>query len=469
MSGDDKVIGPRVKAVENMVARAREKTGTKSGGPACVNCHVPVWLSFFFDGTGNHRRNDFPRNHSNVAALYDAHFSKVREGVAAFYYEGIGTPFEFEGRYERVPVVSRGGTLRWEDREGYREGSSSWNKGFGGGLENRLEKAIFDFQTAVELQGSRTRIDEINVAAFGFSRGATEARAFMHWLASHSKVKRSGSTLTYDGIPLNIKFLGIFDTVESVGWAGANRRPELVKVSVPEFVKKCFHVVAAHELRDAFPLTVLGTNRYTQVVYPGAHADVGGGYADKEQGRSNKLARLALLQMLDHARGAGLKMLSVAEMKASKAWTNVYSPSFDLPPSHKAALDRYLAKVPKREGSLRDVIESHMTLYWGWIDSGLAMQDLEQKRAALPDGYHNPDDKSLRLMQQLLLSKGRTRAARSGDLKHSNISVSPDVEHFFENYVHDSYEHFSLSGGTMMTDMSTADYYKVRTLLNPQA
>lgn len=46
MSGDDKVIGPRVKAVENMVARAREKTGVKSGGPACVNCHVPLWLSF---------------------------------------------------------------------------------------------------------------------------------------------------------------------------------------------------------------------------------------------------------------------------------------------------------------------------------------------------------------------------------------------------------------------------------------
>ena len=93
--GDDKVIGPRVRAVENMVARARAKTRSKAGGPACVNCRMTLWLSFFFDGTGNHRDRDFPRNHSNVAALYDAHVNSARSGVLPFYYEGIGTEFEF--------------------------------------------------------------------------------------------------------------------------------------------------------------------------------------------------------------------------------------------------------------------------------------------------------------------------------------------------------------------------------------
>lgn len=57
MTNGDRVIGPRVRAVENMVARAREKTGIRSGGPACLNCRVTLWMSFFFDGTNNHSEN----------------------------------------------------------------------------------------------------------------------------------------------------------------------------------------------------------------------------------------------------------------------------------------------------------------------------------------------------------------------------------------------------------------------------
>ena len=115
----------------------------------------------------------------------------------------------------------------------------------GGVLDIRLEKAIYELQETVEEQQARTRVDEINVAAFGFSRGATQARAFLNWLAEHSKISRRGDSLTYDGIPLNVKFLGLFDTVESVGGAGTNRQPELVKTSVPPFVQKCLHIVAA--------------------------------------------------------------------------------------------------------------------------------------------------------------------------------------------------------------------------------
>ncbi|AKO01576.1 DUF2235 domain-containing protein [Xanthomonas oryzae pv. oryzicola] len=470
MSDDVNVIGPRVRAVENMVARSREKTKNRQGGPACINCKVPLWISFFFDGTGNHRNNDFPRNHSNVAALFDAHARDLPRAVTSFYYEGIGTAFEFKDRYERTPTMARGGNVIYADTNGYKEEESSWNKGFGGGLENRLEKALFDFQTTIESQQLKTRVDEINIAAFGFSRGATEARAFANWIGNHSKIKISGNSLTYDGIPLNFKFLGIFDTVESVGGAGVNKRPRLVKISLPGFVQKCLHIVAAHELRAAFPLTHLGTNRYTQVVYPGAHADVGGGYSDKEQVRTNKLARLALLQMLDHARGAGLKIQSVEEMQSSKIWGSFYSASYDVPSTHHAALKSYMANVKKTSGPINEVMTSHMELYWGWIDSGLAMQDLEQKRAALPDGYRNPNDKSLRVMEHLLQSDGRTRAARSGiPDPSSKQTVAPEVEYFFENYVHDAYEHFSLSGGTLMTDMTLADYYKIRTILAPQA
>lgn len=468
--GDDKVIGPRVRAVENMVARARAKTGSKAGGPACVNCRMTLWLSFFFDGTGNHRDRDFPRKHSNVAALYDAHVNSARSGVLPFYYEGIGTEFEFKGRHERKPTYSRGGAVQWVDVNGYRESESTFNKGFGSGLETRLEKAIFEFQVAVERQRGLTRVDEINVSAFGFSRGATEARAFVNWLANHSKVKTKGGKLSYDGIPMNVKFLGLFDTVESVGGAGSNKRPEIVKTSLPTFVQKCLHIVAAHELRGAFPLTVLGTNRYTQVVYPGAHANIGGGYADGEQGRSDKLARIALLQMLDHARGAGLKMLSIDEMRASTLWTTRYKASFDVPSEATAALKNYMKHVKSPGPLMGDAFDAHMQLYWAWIDAGLALEDAEVKRGSAKAGSKESTETSLRTMAHLLRYSARTKAGRgvANSLPLSG-AIPAAVEALFETYVHDSFEHFSVSGGTLMTDMSIADYYERRELHLPRA
>ena len=177
MTEVDRVIGPRVRAVENMVARARERTSSSSGAPACINCHMTVWMSFLFDGTNNHGERDFPRSHSNVVALFDAHLDDREKGIRRFYYEGVGTEFEFEDRYVQVPVPSRTGTsIRWEERHGYSERESSWRKGFGGGLDIRLEKALFDFHMGVEDSRSATRVDEINIAVFGFSRGATQAR-----------------------------------------------------------------------------------------------------------------------------------------------------------------------------------------------------------------------------------------------------------------------------------------------------
>lgn len=474
MTEVDRVIGPRVRAVENMVARARERTSSSSGAPACINCHMTVWMSFLFDGTNNHGERDFPRSHSNVVALFDAHLDDREKGIRRFYYEGVGTEFEFEDRYVQVPVPSRTGTsIRWEERHGYSERESSWRKGFGGGLDIRLEKALFDFHMGVEDSRSATRVDEINIAVFGFSRGATQARAFANWLAEHSKVSRQGSRLAYDGIPLNVKFLGLFDTVESVGGAGVNRQPELVKTSVPPFVQKCLHIVAAHELRNAFPLTGLGTDRYTQVVYPGAHADIGGGYEDEHQGRSDRLARVAALQMLDHARGAGLKMRSLEEMRASGLWQEQYAPSFNVPPRVHQALAAYMGKVRQTSGRLSDVLQAHMELYWAWIDSGLAIEDAHMKREALPRPSRRrpaPGSRQFVTMAHLLRHRARTVQGRGSPQAAPDRDVVPgEVEDFLETYVHDSFEHFSMSGGTMLTDLSIADYYDIRTVLAPRA
>ena len=474
MSQGDRVIGPRVRAVENMVARARETTRRTAGGPGCINCRLTLWIGIFFDGTNNHLERDFPRTHSNIVGLFHSHLEDFSFGVIPLYYEGVGTEFDFEDRHVRVPVPSRvGASIRWEERTGYREKESRLRQGLGGGLDIRLEKAIFDFQARLEEFRERSRVDEINIAVFGFSRGATQARAFVNWLAEHSKVSRQGSGLAYDGIPLNVKFLGLFDTVESVGGAGVNRQPRLVKTSLPPFVEKCLHIVGAHELRNAFPLTGLGTDRYTQVVYPGAHADVGGGYEAGAQGRSDRLARVAALQMLDHARGAGLKMRSLAEMKASGLWAEQFAPSFDVPPATHRALSAYIGHVRQSSGRLRDVFEAHMELYWAWIDSGLAIEDAHMKREALPRASRQrpaPGSRQFVTMAHLLRHRARTMQGRGAPGAAPDRKAVPrEVEDFLETYVHDSFEHFSMSGGTMQTDLSIADYYGIRTILAPGA
>lgn len=456
-------ITPEVNSVENMVKRTIAKT-RGSSSPACPTCHIPIWISLFFDGTGNHRKLDFPLSHSNVAALFDAHENDRDNGIIPLYYEGLGRPFEFKDRYEEVDVQISD-TVIPTVKTGYKESSdSNMGKGFAAGIQERLEKALYDFAIAVEDWKSKLRVDEINLAVFGFSRGATEARAFLHWLKSHSKVKDLGSSLSYDGIPLKVKFLGIFDTVESVGMAGTNMETNLIKTQIPKFVEKSTHIVASHELRHAFPLTV-ADNNVRHVVYPGAHSDIGGGYKPNEQGRNNKLARIALLQMLDEARGAGLKMHSLGEMKADNdIWKEKFKPSFDVPDTATAALKSYMAEV-KPSGSVVQHFKAHMDAYWKWIDSGQAIADVEHKRKTLTGPTLEENRSAFKTIAFILSMLARTNQGKTGT--PITNEVGPPVANLLSNYVHDSFEHFSLTGGTLQTDITNADYYHLRKINQP--
>jgi hypothetical protein len=462
----DPVIGPRIRAVENMVARARAANRQQSGQDPCTTCpEVEIWASFFFDGTGNNKEQHFPNSHSNVAGLFDAHKADRAAGVARFYYEGIGTKFEFEQRHRTELRGNRAGVYK-VDVNGYEEGDSKWNSAFGSNMDVRLEKAVFDLESIDEDIRARRKVKSINIAAFGFSRGATTARAFMHWLKEHSKIKVMGRELEWDGIPFKVKFLGLFDTVESVGEAGGNDQPKLIKTSVPTFVEKACHIIAAHEMRQAFPVTVLGSNQYTQVVYPGAHADIGGGYGPTEQARTNNLARVAGVQMLDEARGANLKMFSVGEMQGSERWGRLFKPSFEVMPATKKAWSDYQPHLSVQAGPIDRVIHAHLTLYRAWLDAGLAMEDAMAKRKAVSVGSDEADALGRqRHLYQFLLKSQR---GRTGE-KPLRGGVPAGVENLFENYVHDSFEHFSLTGGTLMADFSEADYYRDRTVLAPKS
>ena len=64
-------------------------------------------------------------------------------------------------------------------------------------------------------------VKTIYVSTFGFSRGATQARAFVNWLQSLCKldaqIHGTGASMSLGGFNVEFDFLGVFDTVASVG------------------------------------------------------------------------------------------------------------------------------------------------------------------------------------------------------------------------------------------------------------
>ena len=134
---------------------------------------------------------------------------------------------------------------------------------------------------------------------YGFSRGAAAARAFVSWL---NEVLRYRPFLKLDELelPLSVEYLGLLDTVASVGiadlvpgadghmgWADGNQ-----ELPGGGLVKRCLHLVASHEQRLCFPLESIRREgggypvNSEEVIYPGVHSDQGGGYPPRDQGKA---------------------------------------------------------------------------------------------------------------------------------------------------------------------------------------
>ncbi|WP_239470937.1 phospholipase effector Tle1 domain-containing protein [Archangium violaceum] len=153
-------------------------------------------ITFFFDGTGNNLEADYAnREHSNVARLFLAHQQTDKGQVSFGYYiPGLGTRFK--------DIKDPGGTTT--------------GLAFGGMGEERLEWAMKKLETQLFQAKGRS----VHVALFGFSRGAALARAFARRIADRC-TKASGGGWTFQSkntrIPFELYFMGLFDTVVSVG------------------------------------------------------------------------------------------------------------------------------------------------------------------------------------------------------------------------------------------------------------
>lgn len=130
------------------------------------------------------------------------------------------------------------------------------------------------------------------------------------------------------------------------------------------------HLVAAHEVRRSFPLDSISVKHALgadnrEIVFPGVHSDVGGGYAPGEQGKgtdsqgSDMLSRIPLIYMYREARLAGVPL----KLELAKPVTKT---RFALAPSTIKAFNAYIAASQVRSGKLTAIMRDQRRQYIEW-------------------------------------------------------------------------------------------------------
>lgn len=389
-------------SVDARIAQLRKQTENKPRPSAIADCQQEPWVGLFFDGTGNNYDADLKtRKHSNVGRLFEAYPDvDPTKGLYRIYIPGLGT-------YNRD--ISDSG----EGMAGL-TGNAVANRG-----EDRLKQAHEKLDEIIKrvaalAKNPVNKIRMIHLALFGFSRGAALARAFAHRLQSkYCEPDGQGGWRTKDGRhPIEIYFMGLFDSVASVGvpasaknmlrdaragfnnpvmsvtpagimqktafnaldvflsqadghiaWGGDMRIPD------KSFVKHCEHMIAVHEYRNSFPLDlVLDNGSYPvncrESVYPGAHSDVGGGYRPGEGGKCEKecelLSLIPLREMHKIAISKGVPFQKLENLR------DMVLQSFTLDPTLARRYKHYMQHAGFGGLPVNVLFLSHMKWYFRW-------------------------------------------------------------------------------------------------------
>lgn len=214
-------------------------------------------LGVFFDGTGNHLAHAHNDDASNVAKLFARYPHAPEQHQLRLYIEGIGTTEDEESSL--FAMATGKGSLGWE------------------AAIDRAHKGIVErLQSWVRTHPGRL-IDSLTIDLFGFSRGAACARHFANDLCAGPEGALGQALHRCEFIapalqhPLQIRFMGLFDTVAAIMNLGTQPRLQLRDGMAQRIV----HLVAADEHRHNFALSSAGAY---DLPLPGAHGDIGGGY-----------------------------------------------------------------------------------------------------------------------------------------------------------------------------------------------
>jgi hypothetical protein len=227
-----------------------------------------------FDGTGNSRQRDPPENHTNIAAIHQQLQDRIDgdehatggSALGAGYVEGVGTQGGLDGT---IDLIS------------------------GRTYEARLEEMYLQFARQAKIWLDANPAVDIRLASIGFSRGAEQAAGFSRLVEERGIQDPTGADVERgrDGLLERVEFtrpplrepgtvvqaIGLFDPVGTGVPREHDRRPAASVISG-------FQLTAEHERRNLFQGTRVADmgatfdGRFLNVLVPGAHSDVGGGY-----------------------------------------------------------------------------------------------------------------------------------------------------------------------------------------------
>lgn len=497
--------GLRKLSPKEQAQRANSFSSQFVGGK--LNCEKIIWTGMFFDGTNNNKDRDLRDNsYSNIAVLYNTFRSSVKSGYFKYYIPGLGTPFPEIGEISES-----------DDGKSMAVGGDSRLHYAMIQMYNSIHQAVFNDRPLIEpletkqvvtsidkglktvwLLGSRKRTDYfdaaekrlraaikekrpqiklINLSVFGFSRGAAEARGFCNWLLQGCR--EEGDGYTFCGIPIRFQFLGLFDTVASVGLADSSPvgngffdwADGTMKIS--QAVERCVHLVAAHEIRKSFPLSSgrddgAYPDNCNEIVYPGAHCDVGGGYSPGDQGKAGKgrtqlASQIPLVKMYLEAQKTGVPLLALRELDQRGDKQTVADLEIDV--ELAARFQAYAKWSHIAPQTVEQVLFEHMRLYWRWrlhirskieeLDSYKAAgeQDKEDLVASELDFLH--DVLKLQRARRKKFAMDTSQVAAEEEVE-KNFPVPVEVSHFFDRHIHDSHASFRLLGPITADDRRVA-------------
>lgn len=289
-------------------------TGGDSVAPQTLQRRVTVRVGLFFDGTGNNRVNtrighecralmargerehsrecggrhlradsSYSNDLSNIAWLFELY----REQKTACPHNGgwcVSWPLYISG----VGTHSGGRDSLWP--------GLSFGRGNTGVLA-KVEQALGKLGTGLEafaVENPHCVIEALELDVFGFSRGAASARHLVNEVLKQAKGDLqpllAGRNLalspefSWAHGSVRVKVVGLFDTVAAIGSLrdlgnlrdANNRRVNLYLP--PDCAQQVLHLVARDESRRNFALNSIAPVWPREIVLPGAHSNIGGGY-----------------------------------------------------------------------------------------------------------------------------------------------------------------------------------------------
>ena len=414
-------------------------------------CKVVLKLAFFFDGTGNNFDADQGTDkHSNVARLYGAHpESDSSIGSYRFYIPGLGTYFRAVGDIG--------------DDDGM---------AFGKYGDARLDKAMNWLKETIAKHPA-DKIIEIKLSVFGFSRGAALARAFVRRIEGECDEK--GGEHLWPGVnkACSVYFMGLFDTVASVAapastslltlqiaknWKpldkglderragalgtgldqiafgnkpGADPTQAMYdghmgwarNLRVPKIVKQTTHLMAMHEVRNSFPADTVWDGAAqpsgaVEMVYPGVHSNVGGGYRPGEGGKSTTtdlmLSKITLRKMYDDAKTIGVPLLDLSDPRIKE--------DFEYDEALAKSFNATCAVTGWKHAGLGAAILAHMHTYYRW-----RFHKIRLKLAAQNAGTRIDQEREIAKQEQVFAAEAKGDGSAEGlETRVQRMENDPD-------------------------------------------